>query len=238
MIVGKAEINASGSFQISRQYWGNNLYGFRSKIINSPPAAKNSLKSNPLLLIKLPLTEWPLWRIQAIFTLTRACNCKLWTNKLLETARIKLNFVLENVYDKPKLQTTKTVFSSPYGSEIAASEMTIKMSNSNNSQRITVPTMQKQRVASPPSLALVLTKMAKFFNLIHHSFRISVPHHRREDHLAPLLFLSNFLVEEDTIIFLGQVQLLHCQTSNVNVGEALWVITYLLQIVVIPGCIN
>ena len=26
---------------------------------------------------------------------------------------IKLNFVLENVYDKPKLQTTKTVVSSP-----------------------------------------------------------------------------------------------------------------------------
>ena len=30
---------------------------------------------------------------------------------------IKLNFVLENVYDKPKLQTTKTVVSSPYGGE-------------------------------------------------------------------------------------------------------------------------
>ena len=47
MIVGKAEINASGSFPISRQYWGNNLYGLGSEIINSPPAASNSLKRNP-----------------------------------------------------------------------------------------------------------------------------------------------------------------------------------------------
>ena len=47
-------------------------------------------------------------RIQiAILTLTRACKCKLWANKLLETSGIKLNFVLENVYDEPKLQTTK-----------------------------------------------------------------------------------------------------------------------------------
>ena len=35
MIVGKAEIIASGSFRISHQYWGNNLYRLRSIIINS-----------------------------------------------------------------------------------------------------------------------------------------------------------------------------------------------------------
>ena len=143
MIVGKAEINPSGS-RISRQYWGNNLYGLKSEIINSPPAANNNLKGNPLLLIKLPWIEWLLWRIQnTIFTLKRTCKCKLWTNKLLQTSEIKLKFVLDNVYDRPKLQTTKTVVSSPYGGEMAASQMRIKMSNSNNSQRITVPTMQK-----------------------------------------------------------------------------------------------
>ena len=42
MIVVKAETNASGSFRISRQFWGNNLYGMRSEITNSPPAANNS----------------------------------------------------------------------------------------------------------------------------------------------------------------------------------------------------
>ena len=144
MIVGKAEINESGSFRISRQYWGNNLYGLRYEIIISPPAAINSLKRNPLLLIKLPCIEWSLWRIQnAIFTLTRLCKCKLWTNKLPGTSGIKLNIILENVYDKPKLQATETVVSSPYRGEMVASQMRIKMSNSNNSQRITVPTMQK-----------------------------------------------------------------------------------------------
>ena len=53
MIVGKVEINASGSFRISDR--GNNLYGLRSEIINSTPGANNSLKKNPLLLIKLGL---------------------------------------------------------------------------------------------------------------------------------------------------------------------------------------
>ena len=48
MIVGKAEINATGSFRISRQYCGNYLYGLKSEIINSLPAANNSLKRNPL----------------------------------------------------------------------------------------------------------------------------------------------------------------------------------------------
>ena len=97
MIVRKAEINASGSFRISNQYWRNNMNGLRSEIINSPPAASNSLKRNPLLLIKLPWIEWSLWRIQnAIFTLTRAYKCKLWTNKLFEASGIKLNSVLTN----------------------------------------------------------------------------------------------------------------------------------------------
>ena len=55
MIVGKAElINASGSFRISY------LYGLRFETINSPPAANNSLKKNPFLLIKLPWIEWSL----------------------------------------------------------------------------------------------------------------------------------------------------------------------------------
>ena len=144
MIVGKAKINASESFRIGCQYRENNLYVLGSEIINSPPAVNNSLKRNSLLLIKLPWIEWSVWRIQnVIFTLTRACKCKLWTNKLLETSGIKLNFVLDDIYDKPKLQTTKTVVSSPYGSKMVASQTRIKMGNSNNSQRVTVPTMQK-----------------------------------------------------------------------------------------------
>ena len=73
-----------------------------------------------------------------IFTLTRAYTCKLQTNKLLEASGIKLNSLLENVYGKQKLQTRKAVVSSPYGGQ-----MRIKMSNSNNSQRITVLTMPK-----------------------------------------------------------------------------------------------
>ena len=60
MIVGKIRINGSGSFRISRQYLGNNLYGLRSEIIDSPPATNNSLKRNPLFFIKLPWIEWSL----------------------------------------------------------------------------------------------------------------------------------------------------------------------------------
>ena len=48
-----------------------------------------------------------------------------------------------------KATNDKTVISSPYGREIAASQMRIKMSNRNNSQRITVSTMQKKHVSSP-----------------------------------------------------------------------------------------
>ena len=48
MVVGEAEIPASGSFRISNQ----------SEIIISLPAANNSLKRNPLLLIKRPWIEW------------------------------------------------------------------------------------------------------------------------------------------------------------------------------------
>ena len=59
MIVGKAEVNASGSFRISNQSRRNNLHGLRSEIINSPPAAKNSLKRNSFL-IKLLWIEWSL----------------------------------------------------------------------------------------------------------------------------------------------------------------------------------
>ena len=121
----------------------NNLYRLRSEIINSPSAANNSLKRNSLFLIKWPWIEWSLWRTQnAIFTLTRAYECELWTNKLLEASGINLNSGLENVYDKQKLQTRKAVVSSPYGGEMADSQMRIKMTNSNNSQRITVPTIE------------------------------------------------------------------------------------------------
>ena len=51
MDVGNANVNASGSFWISHQYLGKNLYGLRSEIISFPPAANNSLKGDPLLLI-------------------------------------------------------------------------------------------------------------------------------------------------------------------------------------------
>ena len=89
IIVGKAEINACGSFRISNQYWGNNLYRFRSEIINSLSAANNSLKRNSLFLIDLSWVEWSLGRIEnAILTLTRAYKCKLWTNKLLEQTEL------------------------------------------------------------------------------------------------------------------------------------------------------
>ena len=64
-------------------------------------------------------------------------------NKFIETSGIKLTFVLENVYDKPKLETTKAVVSFPCVSEMVASQMTVKMSNNNSSQQIAVPTMQK-----------------------------------------------------------------------------------------------
>ena len=135
IIVGKAEINASGSFRISNQHWGNNLYRFRSEIINSLSAANNSLKRN-FALIDLSLVEWSLWRIEnAILTLTRAYKCKLWTNKLLEQTELCFGECLW----KPKLQTTNAVASSPHGSKMATSQMRIKISNSKNSQRITFP---------------------------------------------------------------------------------------------------
>ena len=60
MIVGKAEINASGSFRISNQHWRNNLSGLSSEIIKSLPAANNNLKRNVLLLFELPWIEWSL----------------------------------------------------------------------------------------------------------------------------------------------------------------------------------
>ena len=62
---------------------------------------------------------------------------------------------MENFYYKPKLQTTKAVVSFPYDSEMAASQMRVIKINNNNSQRNTVPRMQKQPVASSPSLTLV-----------------------------------------------------------------------------------
>ena len=88
----------------------------RSDTVNSPPAANDSLERNPLLLILLPSIEWSLWRIlNAIFTLTR--HCKVWANNLLETSGIKLKFVFENVYDKPRQETIETVVSFPSGGQ-------------------------------------------------------------------------------------------------------------------------
>ena len=59
MIVGKAEINASGTFRIRSVTSTEEItcMGWRSEIINSLPAANNSLKRNILLLIKLPWIE-------------------------------------------------------------------------------------------------------------------------------------------------------------------------------------
>ena len=42
----------------------------------------------------------------AIFKLTRACKCKLWTNKLIELSGIKPKSVVEIIYDKLKQQMT------------------------------------------------------------------------------------------------------------------------------------
>ena len=78
---------------------------------------------------------------------------KTMKNKLLQTSGIKLELVLENVYDKPKLQTVKTVVSFPYDGEMAASQMRVKMRNINNSQRIAVPTMQKNSALPHPLLS-------------------------------------------------------------------------------------
>ena len=49
------------------------------------------------------------------------------------TVPTMLKFVLENVYDKPKLKTTKAVTSSAYGGEMPRVKMS---SNNNNIQRI------------------------------------------------------------------------------------------------------
>ena len=115
-------------------------------------------KEKSLLLIFLPWVEWSLRGIQMRYlSWTRAGQCKLWTNRLLDASWIQLKFVLENVYDKPKLQKKKTVFSCHYGGEMATSQLKIKMRNS-NSQRITVRTIQKQCVDSPPSLTLTVSK--------------------------------------------------------------------------------
>ena len=67
--------------------------------------------------------------------------------------RVKLKLVLENVYDKLKLQTTKNSSALPIAPTWQPGRLRVKMSN--NSQRITVPTMQRQRVASPPSITLM-----------------------------------------------------------------------------------
>ena len=88
-------------------------------------------------------------RIQnAVFTLTRDCNENYKQISFFRLLGLPLEFVSENVDDKPKLQMTKTAVRFSYAGEMAASQMRVKMSNSNNknNQRITVPTIQKQRV--------------------------------------------------------------------------------------------
>ena len=132
-------------------------WGLKLSILRQLPTT--AWRDSLLLLIKLPWIEWSLWRIQnAIFTLTRAYKCKLWTNKLLEASGIKLISGLENIYDKQKLKTRKAVISSLHGGEMAANQMKIKMSNSKSSQQITVPAMQKWCVASPPSFTPSITE--------------------------------------------------------------------------------
>ena len=84
------------------------------------------------------------WMLEQNFLVSTSSsvNKRIWTNKFLETSGIKLRFVL--------LQTTKTVVSSLYCGKMSASQMRLNMSNNNNSQGITVPTMKEQRVASQP----------------------------------------------------------------------------------------
>ena len=55
-----------------------------------------------------------------------------------------------------RIQTTKTVAALP----MVASQLKVKLSNNNESQRITIPTLQERRVASPPSLTLTKIKHA------------------------------------------------------------------------------
>ena len=122
----------------------------RSDTVNSPPAANDSLERNPLLLILLPSIEWSLWRIlNAIFTLTRHCKCKVWANNLLETSGIKLKFVFENVYDKPRQETIQTVVSFPSGGQP-------------DEGKNAVPTMQRRRVVSPLLSICFVTNVLHF----------------------------------------------------------------------------
>ena len=113
------------------QYWGNNLYGLRSEIIYSLPADNSSLKRNALLSIKLPWFEWSLWRIQnALFTLTRAYKCKLWTTSFLRLLgsnwTLFWRMFMTNQSCKRQKQSSALL--------TASSQMRIKMSNSKNSQ--------------------------------------------------------------------------------------------------------
>ena len=64
-------------------------------------------------------------------------------NKLLETSGINLKFVLENVCDKPKLQSTETVIISTYSGQPDEGQNEQQQLQ----QEITFPTMQKQSVA-------------------------------------------------------------------------------------------
>ena len=67
---------------------------------------------------------------------------------------IKLKFVLRNVYDKLKIQTTDTIVSSAYGGEMVASQIGVKMSNKNNTTASESQFLQCRNSALPYPLFL------------------------------------------------------------------------------------
>ena len=103
MIVERANFNSSGQSPVKKELAWDGAGKCQFSTVNS------GLERTSLLLI------WPPWIQNAIFTLTRKCRCKLWTNKL-ETWD-KLKFVSAYVYIKPKLRNARTVFSSPIGGQ-------------------------------------------------------------------------------------------------------------------------
>ena len=124
MIVEKVEINASGSFRISRNYQF-------SASCQQQPKMKSFVVDQTALdwMVTLKNSECDILHWQELL------NVNYEETSFSETSGIKLSSVLENVYDKPKLKTTKIVVRSLYGGAMAAIQTRIKMSNSNNSQR-------------------------------------------------------------------------------------------------------
>ena len=128
MTVGKSKIDPSGSFRISRQYWGKNLNGLRSEFINSPPAANNSLSWSNCLGLTGHSEEFRMRHLRWE-ELVNVNYEQISFLKLLGSNWKLFRMYMTNQSYKRQKQSSGSL----HGGEMAASQMRVKISNNNNS---------------------------------------------------------------------------------------------------------